>query len=343
MGAQARALTFDFTYSGGMDSNAIAGFVEAGQLWSSVLTDNVTVHIQIGYQSLDPGIIAQTSSTLYSYSYAGVSSFRDALAADATSSYDSAAVASLPTGVDFPITLNYVTNRYPEPAIPPTPLVTTATAAPVTGFGNVVIISQANLRALGNPVNATFTLPDASIVFSSGFDFDFSRTGGIDAGKYDFVGAAAHEIGHALGFTSSADAIDANAAGSTLDIAQVDATTLDLFRYSAIGVRDMSAGVDAYFSYTNGATSVGDLSTGVNKGDGAQASHWADNMGLGIMDPTLAPGETEFITTNDLIAFDVIGWDVAQFAAVPEPATTALLVAGGALGLGFWRRRLRRA
>jgi hypothetical protein len=109
-------------------------------------------------------------------------------------------------------------------------------------------------------------------------------------------------------------------------------------------VRNISAGVAAYFSYDSGATVIGDVSTAKITGDGQQASHWVDSIPpVGSMDPTLGLGETEIITLNDLKAFDVIGWDVAQFAAVPEPATTALLVSGGALGLGILRRRSRQA
>src|SRR5262249_44836054 len=47
------------------------------------------------------------------------------------------------------------------------------------------------------------------------------------------------------------------------------------------------------------------------QGDGRQASHWKDNLGIGIMDPTSVPaGQANVVTTRDIQALDVIGWNV---------------------------------
>ena len=70
----------------------------------------------------------------------------------------------------------------------------------------------------------------------------------------------------------------------------------------------------------------------LNFGDGRQASHWKDNLGLGVMDPTAATGETLVAGPNDFIAFDAIGWDL-----VPEPSAMMLGCAG--LLAAFTRRR----
>ena len=75
------------------------------------------------------------------------------------------------------------------------------------------------------------------------------------------------------------------------------------------------------------------MSEGAVFGDGAQASHWKDGLGIGIMDPTFGPGELGLLTFADLRAFDVIGWDLAP---APVPIPTALwLFAGGLLGVAL--------
>jgi hypothetical protein len=105
-------------------------------------------------------------------------------------------------------------------------------------------------------------------------------------------------------------------------------STLDLFRYSADSVAQGAGVIDwtadnrsKYFSIDGGATSIAAFATGVNFGDGRQASHWKDNLGLGIMDPTAARGELLAISANDIQALDVIGWNLA----VPEPGTFLLM------------------
>ena len=74
----------------------------------------------------------------------------------------------------------------------------------------------------------------------------------------------------------------------------------------------------------------------VEHGDGRQASHWKDSLGLGIMDPTAAPGELLSISANDLRLFDLIGYDIA---VVPEASSLTLLLIGSVLSLAGWRRK----
>ncbi|MEI6357170.1 MAG: hypothetical protein WCP53_08705, partial [Verrucomicrobiota bacterium] len=80
------------------------------------------------------------------------------------------------------------------------------------------------------------------------------------------------------------------------------------------------------------------FSTGLTQGDGRQASHWKDNLGLGVMDPTLAAQEIEAISLLDLRAFDLIGYDLAP---VPEPTTWAAIIGISALGAFEWVRHRR--
>jgi len=83
---------------------------------------------------------------------------------------------------------------------------------------------------------------------------------------------------------------------------------------------DLAEGGNPFFSIDRGVTNMGNLSTGRVHGDGQQASHWKDNLGLGIMDPTAGNGELLTITAGDLRFFDAIG---LNWAAVPVPGTLA--------------------
>ena len=158
----------------------------------------------------------------------------------------------------------------------------------------------------------------------------------------DFVGVTIHEIGHALGFVSGVDIVDQNPTLNLDPYAYV--STLDLFRYSDysadLGLIDMRAGVESFLSIDGGETEFASLSTGRHTGDGNQASHFEDHQGEGIMDPTFSYGELGNVTQSDLMAFDIIGWDLYDLDAtveVSEPNVAALLLSG--IVMMVFRRR----
>ena len=138
----------------------------------------------------------------------------------------------------------------------------------------------------------------------------------------------------ALGFVSGVDTVDAYIGNATnLDNFAIY-STLDMFRYSAAGTLNLAAGSAGYFSLDGGTTNLGLFSTGSFHGDGRQASHWKDNLGLGIMDPTANPaGQINTPSALDLVAFDVIGWTL-----IPEPSAFLLGSFGMLLALGRRRR-----
>lgn len=335
---------------GGVEAgtDALRGFTEAAKLFSDAFTDDITIVLDVQFSQLGAGILGSTGSTTNTGSYALV---RTQLQADAKTAYDQLAVANLANTAG----LTFVTNEPPASGAIDS---RTRFLDNNNTFDNLNIqINTAQAKALGlTPVYAP-TNPggrDGSISFSNQFNWDFDRSDGITDGFFDFIGVAAHEIGHALGFRSGVDLADVNALpGVALPGARglnniAWGTVNDLYRYGTFNgnnVLDWSINSPSCTSIDGGATCIGLLSTGRLNGDGRQASHWKDdaitNNLIGLMDPTATGfgGTRPFqaITLADLIAFDVIGYDLA---AVPEPATWAMMIAGfGFIGAATRRGR----
>lgn len=326
-------LQFHFNPAPGMPQFAIDGFQEAADLWSAVFTDDIVVNINIDYLALPFPILGSTNSIKISPTY---SDFRTALAADMTSADDATAVAHLQAGPALTFLLNR-TSDSPNGSGSATPFLDNNGSANNTTSW----VTRANAKAVGllAPDDAGI---DASISFTDQFAWDFDRSDGISANATDFVGVAAHEIGHALGFVSGVDILDGNSpptGGTFPEDAFTVVTPLDLYRYSPLsltngpGVIDFTADTrPKSFSIDGGANLLTTFSTGYYQGDGNQASHWEDDLDIGIMDPTAADGELLDVTDRDKQAFDAIGWDVdAGFGFLVTPtSSTNTVVEGGA-------------
>jgi VCBS repeat-containing protein len=293
------------------NAQALAAFERAAQQWEAIFSDPVTVYISANLASLSStSVIGQTSSVTL---VGGYELIRDLLVSDAADEADDGIVAALPTASQVSFTLP-------------------------SGFstsGNLAA-TKANLKAMGvTGLDEQFGSTDATITFNSRFSFDYDNSDSVTANTMDFETVAAHEIGHALGFTSAVDTVDYYASrGQSVTFAP---EVLDLFRFADGTAADPSTvsqftsfprelrpavvAVTDQISPWNSASAETLMSTGAYTGDGRQASHWKDNLALGLLDPTLSYGEVVAISDEDIRALDLIGWDIGE--AVVQPSNVA--------------------
>lgn len=281
------------------------GFLAAAQMWSNLLSDPITVRLNVGFTALGSGILGSTSSN---FGVASYSSIRNALIQDKSSLADTVATKHLQLTNDLAFLSNNVSG-------------TISLDNNASNNNRFLDVPTANLKAL-NLLGDNGTA-DGTIQFSNLFTFDFNPSNGIAANAFDFIAVAAHEIGHALGFVSGVDSMDAYSgsgpgAPQNINFNQYAIlSVLDLYRYSAQsttigkGIQDLAIGNRGqYFSLDGGQSNIALFSTGSFNGDGRQASHWKDNLGLGLLDPTLAPGQLGVLSANDLLALDAIGFNL---------------------------------
>jgi hypothetical protein len=293
----------------GLQANAAAleAFERAASRWEAAIRDPMFVTINADLVgSLPPNALAGTAPVLL----IGPTAFAaDLLAMDAAQEPADAVALLLPTAAAS----------------------LTALLPPGAVLDGSVLFAKATVKALGVDADSAFGVSDGQIVFNNTAPFDYDNRNGVGAGQVDFETAAAHEIGHLLGFLSVLDQVEAGAFTSS-----VPPTPLDLFRFASTPLatpettnefvtlpRSLQLGVAASFDDIAHELM---MSTGVS-GDGRQASHWKANeltgISLGVMDPTLTVQEVVPVSAGDKRALDLIGYDILAAEAFPTLAVVA--------------------
>jgi hypothetical protein len=286
--------TFDASITGNPNAAAIEAMINrAISILESLFSDPITIQIRFRYATTSPNgtplpaaTVSQSNWVYYAVLW---NTYLDALKADAKTSNDSFANASLPgTALTTYITPSSAGGRAVMLNTPP------------GMFANGTVGN-------GGPYDGIVTLNSAR-------PFQFARP--TSSSKLDAQRATEHEIDEVIGF------------GSHLNMSGTHAGDLrpqDLFSWSSAGHRNTSSSGTRYFSINGGNTSIVNFNQSQNGDLGDWLSTACPQAHPYVQNAFSCTGQSSDITTTspEGINLDVIGYDLANAPAAPTLTSRA--------------------
>ncbi|MBX6324598.1 MAG: NF038122 family metalloprotease, partial [Chthoniobacterales bacterium] len=275
--------TFDSSITGNPNAAAIEAMItRAVSIYESLFGDPVTVEILFRYATTLPngdpipaGSIARSSYVYYTIPW---NDYMDALRADAKTSNDAIADASLPaTALSPNINVSSAAGRSIGLNTPP---------------------DESGNGTLGGPYDGIVTL-------NASAPYQFTRP--VDANNFDAQRLTQHEMDEVMGFASHLNAAN-----------QLDLWPQDLFSWSSPGVRNTTANGVRYFSIDSGVTNIVRFNQMPNRDFGDWFSEPCPQAHPYVQNAASCTGQSSDIsaTSPEGINLDVIGYDLTNALAI---------------------------
>jgi hypothetical protein len=293
--------TFDSSITGNPNAAAIEAMINrAISIYESLFSDPITIQIRFRYATtaadgtpLSHGTVSQSELVVYTVPW---SSYINALRADAETSNDTAANASLPAAALSPnIKLASANGR------------AVAMNTPTAMFANGTLGD-------GGPYDGIVTL-------NSSVPFQFTRP--PSATNFDAQRSTEHEMGEVIGF------------GSRLGTTGNDLRPQDLFSWSSAGHRNVSSTGTRYFSINGGGTNIVNFNQNSSGDFGDWLSTACPQAHPYVQNAFNCTGQSSDVaaTSPEGVNLDVIGYNLKQ-VTLGNISTRAFVQTGNDVMIG---------
>ena len=276
--------TFDSSITGNANAAAIQATINrAIAIYESLFSDPITIQIRFRYATTGPdgsplshGLVSQSDTTIYT----GISwnTYISALRADARTSNDNTANASLPGNA------------------------LSANIRPASANGRAVGLNTPPAMFANGTVGQGGPY-DGIVTLNSSKPFQFSRP--VNGNSFDAQRITEHEIDEVMGL------------GSRIGDNTSDLSPQDLFSWSSVGHRNITSSGTRYFSINGGVTNIVGFNQDPDGDFGDWLSAPCPQANPYVQNAFACTGQSSDIaaTSPEGINLDVIGYDLSPGAS----------------------------